>query len=197
VSRTFASVSLLFSQAALYADNYIAAQQHDTSEPGWLRFDISQSLESDHHVSLRKQAEMSDCDRVTDVALTLSRIYLSCRDAFPTCEMKAVWEEAVWRQACAKMGTNLDSFIPFELVSAIPLKWRDMPHYFFQFAGDNMKLFTETKKRVIHIVEAQYGFDTSHAPDSISRNATLSQTLLSNMIFIYRVCPSSSPFTNH
>jgi hypothetical protein len=72
-----------------------------------------------------------------------------------------------------------------------------MTHYFFQFAEGNMKLFTETKKRVIHIVEAQYGFDTSHAPDSISSNATLSQALLSDMAFIYRVCPSSSPFTNH
>jgi hypothetical protein len=111
--------------------------------------------------------------------------------------MKAEWEVAVWREACAKTATNPESFLPFEIVSAIPLKWRSVPHYSFQFAEGNIKLFTETKKRVMHIVEAQYGFDTSHAPDSISRNATLSQALLSNMAFIYRVCPSSSPFTNH
>jgi hypothetical protein len=140
---------------------------------------------------------MSDCDRVTGVALSLCRIYLSCKDAFPTPQVKAEWGEAVWREACAKTGVNLDSFVPFEIVSAIPLKWRYMPHYFFQFAEVNMKLFTGTKKRVIHIVEAQYGFETNHVPDSISGNVTLSQALLSDMAFIYPVCLSASPFTNH
>jgi hypothetical protein len=65
---------------------------------------------------------MSHCDRVTGVALALSRIYLSCKDAFPTPQMKAVWEVAVWREACEKTGTDPDSFIPFEVVSPIPLK---------------------------------------------------------------------------
>ena len=140
---------------------------------------------------------MSQCDRVTGVALSLCRIYLSCKDAFPTPQMKVEWEEAVWREACAKTGTGPESFIPIEIVSPIPSKWRCVSHYFFQFAEGNIKLFTQTKKRVMHIVEAQYEFDTSHAPDSISRNATLSQALLTNMAFIYRVCPSLSPFTNH
>ena len=140
---------------------------------------------------------MLQCDHVTGVALSLCRIYLSCKDAFPTPQMKAEWEEAVWREAFAKTGTGPESSIPFELVSPIPPKWRDVSHYFFQFSEGNMKLFTQTKKRVMHIVEAQYEFDTSHAPDSISRNATLSQALLSDMAFIYRVCPSLSPFTNY
>ena len=140
---------------------------------------------------------MSQCDRVTGVALSLCRIYLSCKDAFPTPQMKVEWEEAVWNEACTKTGTSPESFIPFEIVSPIPPKLRGVSYYFFQFAEGNMKLFTQTKKRVMHIVEAQYEFDTSHAPDSISRNATLSQALLTNMAFIYRVCPSSSPFTNH
>jgi hypothetical protein len=142
---------------------------------------------------------MSDCDRVTRVALWLCRIHLSCKDAFPTPQMKAEWEEAVWREACAKTGTNSESFVPYGIVSAIPLKWRCVPHHFFQFADSNTKLFIETKKRIVHTVEAQYGFDldTSHFPESISRNSTLSQALLSDMAFIYRVCPSSSPFTNH
>ena len=137
---------------------------------------------------------MSQCDRVTGVALSLCRLYLSCKDAFPTPQMKVEWEEAVWREACTKTGTNPESFIPFELVSPIPPKWRCVSHYFFQFSEGNMKLFTQTKKRVMHIVEVLYEFDTSHAPDSISRNATLSQALLSDMAFIYRVCPSLSPF---
>ncbi|KAH9000911.1 hypothetical protein EDB86DRAFT_2903919 [Lactarius hatsudake] len=49
-----------------------------------------------------------------------------------------------------------------------------------------MELFIDTKTKIMHVVEAQYGFDTSHAPDSISRNAALVQALLSDMAFIYR-----------
>ncbi len=60
-----------------------------------------------------------------------------------------------------------------------------------------MKLFIETKTRIVHTVEALYGFDTSHAADSISRNAALSQALLSDMAFVYRVRLSPLPFTTH
>jgi len=115
------------------------------------------------------EPDMSDCDRVTGVALSLSRIYLGCKDAFPTLRMKEDWGKTVWREACVTTGTNLASFIPFEL-----------------FADGNMKLFIETKRRILHIVEAEYGFDTSHAPDRISSNAALAQALLSNMAFVYR-----------
>ncbi|KAI9451002.1 hypothetical protein BJY52DRAFT_135046 [Lactarius psammicola] len=123
---------------------------------------------------------MSDRERATGIALSLCRIYLSCKDAFPTAQMKEEWAAIVWRDACVKTGASLELFIPFEL-----------------FADGNMKSFVDTKTRIMHVVEAQYGFDTSHAPDSISRNATLSQALLSDMAFVYRVCPLSSPFTTH
>ncbi|KAH9167169.1 hypothetical protein EDB89DRAFT_137186 [Lactarius sanguifluus] len=49
-----------------------------------------------------------------------------------------------------------------------------------------MKFFIDTKTKIMHAVEAQYGFDTSHTPDSISNNASLAQALLSHMAFIYR-----------
>ena len=94
------------------------------------------------------------------------------------------------REACAKTGTNPELFILSEIVSHIPPKWRCVSHHFFQFAEGNIKLFTEAKKRIMHTVEAQYGFDRSPAPDSIGRNITVAQGLLSNMAFIYRVCPS-------
>ena len=140
---------------------------------------------------------MSDSDRVTGVALSLSRIYLGCKDAFPTPQMKADWGEIVWREACVTTGTNPESFIPFELVRPIPTGTLRVHHYLFQFAEGNMKLFMETKRRILHIVEAQYGFDTSHAPNSISANAALAQALLSGMGFVYGVRPSSSsPLTN-
>ncbi|KAH9057237.1 hypothetical protein EDB87DRAFT_1833256 [Lactarius vividus] len=54
------------------------------------------------------------------------------------------------------------------------------------FTDSNMRLFIDTKKKIVHVVEVQYGFDTSHAPNSISRNASLAQALLSHMAFIYR-----------
>ncbi len=68
---------------------------------------------------------MSDRDHVTGVALSLCRIYLSCKDAFPTPKMKEEWEAIVWREACVKAGANLDLFIPYELASPIPTRaWR-------------------------------------------------------------------------
>ncbi|KAH9035131.1 hypothetical protein EDB83DRAFT_2525086 [Lactarius deliciosus] len=59
-----------------------------------------------------------------------------------------------------------------------------------------MKFFVDTKTKIMHAVEAQYGFDTSHAPDSISRNASLAQALLSHMAFIYRE-PDSGGIPRH
>ncbi|KAI9447462.1 hypothetical protein H4582DRAFT_5138 [Lactarius indigo] len=121
--------------------------------------------------------EMRDDDHVTGVALSLCRIYLACKDAFPTPQMKKAWEATVWNEACARTGFNLELFMPFEL-----------------FADGNMRLFIDTKTKIMHVVEAQYGFDTSHAPDIISRNASLAQALLSDMAFIYR---ESNPGGNH
>ena len=62
---------------------------------------------------------MSECDRVTSVALSLYRIYLSCKDAFPTPQMKEDWAEIVWREACVKTDTDFELIVPYELVSLI------------------------------------------------------------------------------
>ncbi len=107
-------------------DAYFAAPQPDTlSLPGWLHFDISRILQSGHRDSLRKREEMSDHDHVTDVALSLCKIYLSCKDAFPTPQMKEDWEAIVWREACVKAGANLELFSPYELARPIPTTtWR-------------------------------------------------------------------------
>ena len=130
-----AAFSLLILQTASERgrDNvtFAATQRHDTSsEPGWLRFDISQILGLTTVILLPKRIDMSDRDRVTGVALSLSKIYLGCRDAFPTPQMKADWGETVWREACVTTGTNLESFIPFELVRPIPTATLRVPHYF-------------------------------------------------------------------
>jgi Domain of unknown function (DUF6532) len=51
------------------------------------------------------------------------------------------------------------------------------------------------KAKIKHQVDMIYGFDTSHAPDRISRNAVLAQALLADLTFIYHVCPIASPST--
>ena len=63
---------------------------------------------------------MSDRDRATGVALSLCRVYLSCKDAFPTPQMKDDWALALWHEACVKTGANLESFTPYDLVSPFP-----------------------------------------------------------------------------
>jgi hypothetical protein len=57
-----------------------------------------------------------------------------------------------------------------------------------------MGLLTQFKADIKHAVELLYGFDTSRAPEIISRNAYRAQTLLTNMTFIYLVSHISSPF---
>ena len=61
------------------------------------------------------------------------------------------------------------------------------PHSEFQIKCDNMKLLTDMKANIKHAVYSSYKFDTSRAPDSISRNASRAQALLAKATFIYRV----------
>ncbi|KAH9167170.1 hypothetical protein EDB89DRAFT_2245833, partial [Lactarius sanguifluus] len=56
--------------------------------------------------SVPNSEEISDRNNVTGVALSLRRIYLSCKDAFPTPQTKEAWEVTVWHEACAKTGSN-------------------------------------------------------------------------------------------
>ncbi len=48
--------------------------------------------------------------------------------------------------------------------------------------------------KIKHVVESSYEFDTSQAPDSISRNARRAQAMLVKRTFIFRVCLIPSPF---
>jgi hypothetical protein len=43
------------------------------------------------------------------------------------------------------------------------------------------------KTRIKHAVDSSYEFDTSRAPESISRNVRRAQALLAKTTFIYRV----------
>ncbi|KAI0294516.1 hypothetical protein BC826DRAFT_1137173 [Russula brevipes] len=50
----------------------------------------------------------------------------------------------------------------------------------------SMILLSDMKTGMEHAVESLYGFNTSRAPDSISRNARDAQALLTSMSFVYR-----------
>ena len=60
-------------------------------------------------------------------------------------------------------------------------------HSDFQIKCDSMKLLTDMKTNIKHAVYSSYEFDTSRAPDSISRNASRAQALLAKTTFVYRV----------
>jgi hypothetical protein len=59
-------------------------------------------------------------------------------------------------------------------------------HSDFQIQCDNMKLLADMKTKIKHTVDSSYEFDTSRAPDSISRNVRRAQALLAETTFIYR-----------
>jgi hypothetical protein len=60
-------------------------------------------------------------------------------------------------------------------------------HLDVQFKCRSMKLLKYMKMMIKSVVESSYEFDTSRAPDSISRNTGRAQALLANTTFIYRV----------
>jgi hypothetical protein len=64
----------------------------------------------------------------------------------------------------------------------------------FQFKCSSMKFLRYMKMKIKSVVETSYEFDTSRAPDSISRNTGRAQALLANTTFIYRVRLIASHF---
>jgi hypothetical protein len=64
-------------------------------------------------------------------------------------------------------------------------------HMNSQFVVSSITLLTDMKRRIMHHVESFYGFGSSRAPNSISRNTGHAQALLANMAFIYRVRPTT------
>ena len=58
-----------------------------------------------------------------------------------------------------------------------------------------MSFIADIKLKIMQAVETSYEFNTSQAPESIGRNATRAQKLLTNMTFIYRVRLIASMFS--
>jgi hypothetical protein len=106
--------------------------------------------------------------RVVLTARALYRCWLSCKNAFPSPDLKKEWANDVWNEACAK--------------EAYPDLFRQDEEFVYSSLG----FLNDIKVEIKHAVESLYGFDTSRAPDIISRNASRAQALLSNMTFIYQ-----------
>ena len=62
-----------------------------------------------------------------------------------------------------------------------------------QFKCTSVELLNDMKTKTKFAVESLYDFDTSQAPQSISRNADRAQALLADTTFIYRVYLIVSP----
>ncbi len=60
-------------------------------------------------------------------------------------------------------------------------------HLDFQFKCTSIELLNDMKSKIKPAVESSYEFDTSQAPQSISRNASRAQALLAETTFIYQV----------
>ncbi|KAH9984994.1 hypothetical protein BJV77DRAFT_141797 [Russula vinacea] len=105
---------------------------------------------------------------VVETAQSLYRCRLSCKDAFPSPDSKKEWTRDAWNEACEK--------------EAYP----DLLRQDEEFVCSGMRLIADIKTKIKHAVESSYGFDTSRAPDIISRNTSRAQALLAEMTFIYR-----------
>jgi hypothetical protein len=53
------------------------------------------------------------------------------------------------------------------------------------------------KTKIKHAVEYSYDFDTSQAPDTITRNIRRARALLAETTFIYRVRLIAPPFSEN
>ena len=107
--------------------------------------------------------------------------------------MKNEWATEVWNEACEKEAYP-DLSRQDEEVSLFFLTHVAQSHAGFQFVCNSFGFLTDIKADIKHVVESSYGFDTSRAPDIISRNAYRAQKLLANMTFVYQVRHISSPF---
>jgi hypothetical protein len=126
-------------------------------------------------------------ERVIRTAKSLYRCSFSCKDAFPSPEMKEKLAKFVWNEACAREGANPQLMLREDKEAGLFLPHSARIHTNFQFVFNSMELVTDIRKNIKHAVESLYEFDTSRAPDNISRNATRVRALLIDTKFVYRV----------
>jgi hypothetical protein len=123
---------------------------------------------------------------VIKTARQLYRCWFSCKDAFPSSDMKDEWVVDVWNEACLRTGAS-PNLLPQDEEACLLFVTCDPASLGSQFTCNSMRFLTDMKMKIKHAVESSYEFDTSQAPNSIDHNASHAQALLAKMTFIYRV----------
>jgi len=111
----------------------------------------------------------SETDDIYRTARSLYRCWLICKEAFPSSLTQNKWVVEAWNAACHRTDAQPNFVRQDEEIKC-----------------DSMKLLTDMKTKIKHAVDSSYEFDTSRAPDSISRNVHRAQALLAKTTFIYR-----------
>ena len=107
-------------------------------------------------------------------------------NAFPSSLTQDKWVADAWNEACFISNAHPNSLRQDEKVCLF-LSHVTRLHLDFQIKYHSMELLTDLKTKTKSAVESSYEFDSSRAPQSISRNASRAQALLADTTFIYRV----------
>jgi len=134
--------------------------------------------------------------RVIKTARSLYWCWLSCKDPFPSSDMKDKWVVDVWNEACIRTEAP-PNLLPKGEEACLFSVTHGLASLGFQFICSSMTFLTYMKTKIQRVVVSSYEFDTSRAPNSISFNARRAQALLTRMTFINEVRLILSPFASN
>jgi hypothetical protein len=134
--------------------------------------------------------------RLKKTARMLYWCWLSCKDPFPSSDMKDKWVVDVWNEARMRTEAPPNLSPKGEEVCLFSVTC-GLASLEFQFTCSSMKFVTYIKTKIQRAVVSSYEFDTSRTPYSISFNARHAQALLTRMTFINGVRLIPSPFASN
>ena len=110
--------------------------------------------------------------------------------------MQDKWAADAWMEAHSRLNTSPNSLRQDEEACLIFVTC-GTASLGFQVKCSSMSILSNMKMRINHEVDSSYGFDTSRAPNSISRNSSRVRALLTETTFVYRVRLIASPFATN
>ncbi|KAH9970467.1 hypothetical protein BJV74DRAFT_259576 [Russula compacta] len=125
--------------------------------------DRARNLASAHEIYDEQQ------EHVACIAEATYRSFFGFRDPFPNPDQESSWALSVWTMACAKTGTNI-----------VP-----PPDLMERLASLGPRFRATVKDRITPLVERYYGFETSKAAESLSRNIERARALKTDGTFSY------------
>jgi hypothetical protein len=84
---------------------------------------------------------------VIKVARPLYRCWISCKDAFPSSDMKEEWVVGVWKEACFRTGTN-PNLLPQDEEACRLFVTCDPASLGFQFTCSSMMFLAYMKSKI-------------------------------------------------